>query len=747
MKKLFAVLLLCILLPITAKAQEIFPVEQTGMDGITRYGYMDENGQEVLPFVYAQAGEFSEKGLAVVENEEWETAVINQQGEWVIPYRESPLSVEFSDDAIAYRYAGHSVYFDLKGNETGDFKGAVGFYTNDRLLYQKPSGSYSYLERDGYPAFTRSFANAGVFIGDFAVVQLEDTRQYAVIDTQGTIKRRLSVEMTPVYMRVYHDDILIVSNGTARALYSIERGEYVTDFVFQELSEFFEDGFAMARQSNRWGIIDRSGHFHTQPIYHYLSYMGDGVYAARSQDGSASAVDADGNLIYRTMTYIGGFQKLEHELAWHGTSEGRIIFFRRNGGYFANLTNAENPQILSASVVRAVQDGKTRYINLTTGCILFEQPTLFDLGQGIQAKTVHYEKFIGYQKDGTSYGWNVDYPEIQGLPDDSIQQKINQTIRQFFLEGPSLTAEYEALEGGYGVSMQGSVLVVWANCISGKGNGSSVWNNSLAFDLYTGKQYGLRDLLKSDYITTVQTLLPNTHPIYLYSFPRISSGGVTYYYNEYESEEQRARTESFLLTFWQLRKVVNTQGECYRALQTEYVRPDNVYQDVETTHWAYDFIQTVSRQGLMHGANGYFRPEDSVTGAEICAVLSRLENLNAVEAEGPLWYIGAVTAMRDAGLLSGLEDISPEEPLTRADAMQFFANVFSANERLPVVTSVNAVLQSFSDSGDLPEERKTAAAICVSAGIIQGANGKLNPLGSLSRAEFSKLLSLTLQRN
>ena len=106
--------------------------------------------------------------------------------------------------------------------------------------------------------------------------------------------------------------------------------------------------------------------------------MGDGLYAARSEDGSAAAVDANGNIAYRTLSYVGGFDELRYGLAWHGTSDGSLIFFKKNGGYFASLKNAENPTLLSENVVRVTQDGKQKYVNLSDGRTLFEQPTSFE---------------------------------------------------------------------------------------------------------------------------------------------------------------------------------------------------------------------------------------------------------------------------------------------------------------------------------------------------------------------------------
>ena len=87
----------------------IFPASRTDIDGVTRSGYLDEEGRTVLPFAYANAGEFAPCGLAAVEDEKWQTAVIDREGKLIVDYTESPVSVDFSDSMIAYRYADHSV--------------------------------------------------------------------------------------------------------------------------------------------------------------------------------------------------------------------------------------------------------------------------------------------------------------------------------------------------------------------------------------------------------------------------------------------------------------------------------------------------------------------------------------------------------------------------------------------------------------------------------------------------------------
>ena len=752
-KTISAVFAVFLMLVGAAAAGSAFPVQRTDIDGVTRYGYLDEEGRTVLPFVYAQAGEFAECGLAAVEDDQWQTAVIDRTGRLVVDYTEAPVSVEFSDDAIAYRYADHSVYYTLDGKKTGSYAGAVGFFSDGLLLCKSPaSGLYSYVKADGSAAFAGEYKDAGAFSNGRALVQTTDG-QYLAIDTEGNTLYTLAQSIMPSYMTIFGEDTIVLSNGTNQALYSLSTGEYLTDFLYNKISEL-EDGVAMVRQVNRWGLMDTAGKYLTEPTYYYLSYMGEGLYAARSEDGSVAAVDANGNIAYRTSSYIGGFTELRYGLSWHGMADGSLIFFKKNGGYFASLKNAENPTLLSENVVRVTQDGHLRYINLSTGSTLFEQPDSFDLGGGITAKTVHYEKFMGYQADGTEHGWNVDFPEISGLADEKMQRSINEAIRAFFLKGPSVTAEYEALEGSYGASIEGSVLVVWANCVSGKGAGSSVWNNSLAFDLRTGEQYEISDLFVSGYMEAVKSLLPDDHAIYLYSFPRMSEEGVTYYYNEYESETRRAYTESYLLTFEQLDSVLNKKGAAYLALHTAYVKPSAVvagFTDVPTSHWAASYIQTVADRGIMHGADGKFRPDELITQAEVCATIARSLSLPASDQTmdglaADQWYTGEVSAVWAAGLFDGLTDtFQPDSAMSRADAAQLFANILvQQGASLPDGQTVADKLTAFADGAEIPADRQAAVVLCMQKGLIDGyADGHFRPAGNFTRAEFAKLLTMT----
>lgn len=754
-KKLLCVVFTALILSVAAAAAEpaAFPAMRTDVDGVTRYGYLDETGQTVLPFAYAAAGEFDKSGLAAVEDEKWQTAVIDRTGKQVVAYTESPVSVEFSDDAIAYRYEGRSVYYTLKGELIGSYDGAEGFFSDGLLLCRNAATNfYGYVTPDGAPAFPGEYQKAGSFSGGRALVRTQSGAHHA-IDATGKVLYTLDAGVQPAFWTIFPNDTIILSNGTNDALYSLAKGAYVTDFLYRDITSF-QNGVAMVQSVNRWGLMDTTGKFLIEPTYYYLTYMGEGLYAARGEDGAVSAIDASGNLIYRASSYVGGFTELRYGLSWHGTAQGGLIFFHKDGGYFASLKDAENPTLLSANVVRVTQDGTTKYINLKTGRTLLSQLKKYELTGGLVANTVTYEKFLGYQQGGGEYGWSVRFPEISGLQNVQAQKLINDAIRKFFLEGPSTEAEYISLEGGYGVAVEGSVLIVWANCISGKGEGAAVWNDSIAFDLRTGKGYKAEQLLSSEHKSIVDELLPSEHARYLYAYPRIGRDGITYFYNEYESSTRRAYTKSYLLRYEDLGLALVYNHPCYLALQLPFEQDGTTASTITpaftdlTGHWAEDVVMEAVDRGLMKGANGKFRPDDPITGAEMCAAVSRAvkpptTNKTLAGLDLNAWYYNEVNAVYSAGLLAGMEQsFSPETPAVRQDAMRLFGNVLRANgKKEPTGKETVDLLQPFSDATQLASGAMPSAALCIREGLITGTNGKLLPHEKLTRAEFCKLLT------
>ena len=102
----------------------------------------------------------------------------------------------------------------------------------------------------------------------------------------------------------------------------------------------------------------------------------------------------------------------------------------------------------------------------------------------------------------------------------------------------------------------------------------------------------------------------------------------------------------------------------------------NPFWDVTSKHWAYDDILAASAGGVISGyADGTFRAEQSITRAELASLLSRvfgdsyLQGSGFQDVESSHWAYDAIVAMQGQGLISGYSDglFKPEAPVTRAE--------------------------------------------------------------------------------
>lgn len=754
-KYLFAVLLPLMLLFTTAAAAgpTLFPVETVGEDGVARWGYMDESGGQPIGFFYAEAGVFNEYGLAAVQNAQGQTGVIDASGRQVIAYQETPQSVDFNAEAVAFHYAGRTLFFAHDGTPYDTvFPAGVGFF-EDGFLRVRENGLWGYALRDGSMGIPAQFAEAGDFVNGRALVRKADGA-YAVLSRDGTLT---PLPGDAAYLSIYAGDLAILRDGGAMRLYSLSEGDYLSEMIYQEISPYHDDGYAMVKQGNKWGIITPKENVSVEPQYYYLSYMGEGVYAARGENGEVLAIDANGTRIYYTDTYVGGFETFRFGLSWHGTMNGGVMFFNKNGVFSRKIDGAENPEIVSGDVAAVTVDGSRQYIRLSDGKVLYAPARVYQLDGGVQVETRKYERYVGTQKDGTEYGWHLSYPQFTGMKDAAVQAKVNSAIEKFFLDGPSDAARRQSLVGDYGFAFYGRVLVVYADATLGLGEGATLWNDSIALDFSTGQRYTVTgNLLLPGYESTLSAQLPARFSSY--DYVRMAGDHLTLFRNIPATQSSPARAETAEIPYNSIWDVIDTDSACYRALSSSAAKaaeatvPDVVaeaapaqrFTDVPATHWAYEYIENAAARGLMTGSGGRFEPDRPVLACEAAASLTRALGLAPGAMPGldsGEWYAPEVGAAYEAGLLGGLEAQNWDAALPRADVMQLAANTVRRDGKgtlsdLQVVRS----LARYSDTVSIPANRREAAAFCVQKGLITGSNGRLTPQAPVTRAEFAKLL-------
>ena len=148
----------------------------------------------------------------------------------------------------------------------------------------------------------------------------------------------------------------------------------------------------------------------------------------------------------------------------------------------------------------------------------------------------------------------------------------------------------------------------------------------------------------------------------------------------------------------------NTDGDAYVGTVKVVVRGDErsqYFDDVGVSYsWASAAIDYLCRTGVVTGvAPGKYSPSASITRG----------------------------------------NFRPTAAITRQDAMVLVARTLAvASVTMPTGNAND--LAGFSDSRDVADYAVTAAGSLVKADIIRGAAGKLNPTGSITRAEMAVIL-------
>lgn len=110
------------------------------------------------------------------------------------------------------------------------------------------------------------------------------------------------------------------------------------------------------------------------------------------------------------------------------------------------------------------------------------------------------------------------------------------------------------------------------------------------------------------------------------------------------------------------------------------------FPDVNPSHYASGVIRFMKESGLMTGdPSGYFRPNDTITRAEMATVVANYKQFSNTTAVAPSfndtkghWAEAIIEATREAGYVNGYENgqFRPNSSLTRAEAVAILNRVF-----------------------------------------------------------------------
>lgn len=162
----------------------------------------------------------------------------------------------------------------------------------------------------------------------------------------------------------------------------------------------------------------------------------------------------------------------------------------------------------------------------------------------------------------------------------------------------------------------------------------------------------------------------------------------------------------------------------------EEEQPEAVYySDVESGAWYADAVQYVAGKGLMNGTgNDQFSPNGLTTRGMIMTILARSAGVDT--SGGAVWYEKSMNWAKANGVSDGT---NPTATITRE---QLAAMLY----RYAGSPGTDGKLDGFADADSVSAYAVGAMQWAVRNGIVNGANGKLNPKNNATRAEVAAIL-------
>lgn len=173
------------------------------------------------------------------------------------------------------------------------------------------------------------------------------------------------------------------------------------------------------------------------------------------------------------------------------------------------------------------------------------------------------------------------------------------------------------------------------------------------------------------------------------------------------------------------------------------------FSDLSSVPWAYEAITALANKGVISGvADGIFSPNDNVTRAQFCKMVSLCFNVSA-EGEASFndvaedsWYKEYVIKLANAGIITGIGNgsFAPDSYITRQDIAVILVRLINKyGYEIPSLEESTV----FSDDSEIAGYAKEAMYTLNGCGILTGADNRAMPHDNATRAQAAALIYRT----
>ena len=175
------------------------------------------------------------------------------------------------------------------------------------------------------------------------------------------------------------------------------------------------------------------------------------------------------------------------------------------------------------------------------------------------------------------------------------------------------------------------------------------------------------------------------------------------------------------------------------------------FTDLGNFAWAKESIYTLKNKGIISGiSETEYAPANNIKRGDFILILTRMLSVNGAFTDNfadvlaDSYYYNAIGSAKAAGIASG-DGINfyPENSITRQDLITLAYRAFLAKGYIEETDDMTS-LDAFADKDSISDYALAPMASMVKAGIIQGSDGNVNPLGNATRAEVAAMCARLL---
>ncbi|MEG0259417.1 MAG: S-layer homology domain-containing protein [Lysinibacillus sp.] len=172
-------------------------------------------------------------------------------------------------------------------------------------------------------------------------------------------------------------------------------------------------------------------------------------------------------------------------------------------------------------------------------------------------------------------------------------------------------------------------------------------------------------------------------------------------------------------------------------------------------HWSESYIQFLYQLDIVNGTSATtFNPNGQVTRGQLAKMIFNATGLDMNEEyEGPatykdlngFWGAKEVAVLQDYGLIDIFkgDQFQPNKKVTREEMAHVTASYLIA---LDIDPNKVGVKNTFVDKAQMSKDTVDSIGLLQQLSIIEGVNGKFNPKGNITRAQFSKIMTLSIMK-